>query len=176
MELLSAASRAHLETSAQAEIRSISAETDPQLASEAWLDFARRQETAGRLEAAAEIYNGLLASTSPGRSAASERLAVLSGSGPFGSRFEWQARRFVREAADPAMIVGMGAAATVSSLVRFGTLSRLLASPTATVFTRGAGARWLAASAAFVPEVGAFWGASRATRSLLSPEVQAWDL
>ena len=54
MELLSVATRAHLEASAQAEIRSISSEADPRLSGEAWLDFARRQEAAGRIATAAE--------------------------------------------------------------------------------------------------------------------------
>lgn len=183
MELISAASRAHLGASAQAEVRSISRETDSALAAESWLAFAQRQEAAGEIESAAEVYAALQSTpdvSEVGNATwisrrAQERLRVLAGGGRMGDRFEFLARRFAAQAADPAMIAGMGAAATVSSLVRLGTLSRLLASPASNVFSRGVGARILAASAAFAPEVGAFWAASRTMSAALGRE-QTWDL
>lgn len=176
MELLSSASRARLDAAARAEIQSLQQETDPALAAEAWLAFAGRQERAGRLETAAEIYTAVAGAqqVEPLRSNAQARLEAILGGGPFGARFEFLARHFAAQAADPAMLAGMGAAATVSSLFRLGALSRLLAAPTANLLTRGAGARWLAAGAAFAPEVGAFWGASRLTNAALGRE-QAWD-
>ncbi|MDL1872888.1 pyridoxal-phosphate dependent enzyme, partial [Deltaproteobacteria bacterium PRO3] len=183
MELLSAASSSRLDAAARAEIQSLQHETDPALAAEAWLAFAGRQEQAGRIETAAEIYANAVGAVPPLtgdkrerplQRSAQARLDAILGGGPFGARFEFLARNFAAQAADPAMLAGMGAAATVSSLVRLGALSRLVAAPTANLLMRGAGARWLAAGAAFAPEVGAFWGASRLANAALGRE-QAWD-
>jgi len=177
MTLNVAAFRTRLDAASQAEIDALAQEGDPALAAEAWLGFAARQERTGSPEIAAQVYSELAAQEGipQYRGRAQARLEVLLGGGSFGSRFESLSRNFLREAADPAMLVGMGAAATVFSVVRLGTLSRLLASPTANFLTRGVGARVLASSAAFVPEVGAFWGASRLTRSALGGPDQAWD-
>ncbi len=176
MTLNVAAFRSSLDAASRAELEALGQESDPSLAAEAWLSFAARQERSGRAELAAEVYANLAQEgSSYFRQRAQARLDVLMGGGSFGERFEAQSRNFLQEAANPAMLVGMGAAATVFSAVRLGTLSRLLASPTANFLTRGAGARILASSAALVPEVGAFWGASRLTRAALGGPEQAWD-
>lgn len=176
MELLSAASSSRLDAAARAEIQSLQQETDPALAAESWLAFAVRQERSGGIETAAEIYANAVGAVGEGplQRDAQARLDAILGRGPFGARFECLARNFAAQAADPAMLAGMGAAATVSSLVRLGALSRLLAAPAANLLTRGAGARRLAAGLAFAPEVGAFWGASRLANAALGRE-QAWD-
>ncbi|KAB2840183.1 hypothetical protein F9K50_06235 [bacterium] len=122
MELLSSASRARLDAAARAEIQSLQQETDPALAAEAWLAFAGRQERAGRLETAAEIYTAVAGAqqVEPLRSNAQARLEAILGGGPFGARFEFLARHFAAQAADPAMLAVNGEIAVRFARARLG--------------------------------------------------------
>lgn len=134
-------------------------EKDPELFQRALLTFAIRQEQAERLPLAAELYAALASSAEArGETArrARERLEVLQGGGPFGLRYETIARRFSREACDPAALAAMGFAGVASRLARVGVLSRLFASPAAHPLTRGFGARALAGMAGFALEVPVF--------------------
>jgi len=83
-------------------------------------------------------------------------------------------RHFARQAADPAMLGAMCLGSAVFQTARLATLSRLAASPTASLLTRGLGARGLAWSVGFGLEVPAFTFGARGLNALLGRE-QDWS-
>jgi len=147
-----------LRGSAAAEWTSLASESDPQLRAEGLLSLGARQENEGNFGAAAAVYASIadLPDTSSLQERARERLAVLQGGGSLGGRSEWLLRRLASEAADPSMLFAMGLAGTCFRLTRLGVLSRLAASPSANLFTRGLGARAVAGLAAFAFEAPTF--------------------
>jgi len=160
----------------RAELESLLRENDPELQAEALLAVAAREETRGEVAVAAEIYATISASPYPqlSRRRAADRLAVLQGQGPAGDRVEMLGRHFARQAADPAMLGAMCLGAAVFQTARLATLSRLAAAPTASLWTRGLGARGLAWSAGFALEVPAFTFGARGLHALLGRE-QDWS-
>ncbi len=154
----------------RAELRALAAEADPELFYEGLLGMGARLERAGDLNSAIPIYAAIVGAVppltgdkreGPLQRSAQARLDAILGRGAFGPRAEFLFRHFAREASRPDMILGMTAAGLVASGLRFGVLSRLAASPTATWFNRGAGAALTASAAAFLPETAAFWSAAR---------------
>lgn len=160
----------------RAELESLRREGDPELQAEGLLALAAREETRGEVAVAAEIYAVISIHHFPlrSRSRAAERLAVLRGSGPVGDRLEMLGRHFARQAADPAMLGAMCLGGAVFQTARLATLSRLAASPTASLLTRGLGARGLAWSAGFALEIPTFTFGARGLNALLGHE-QDWS-
>lgn len=150
------------------------------------LSWAKGQEAAGRHDVAAGVYQ-LLDETAAGdpshriaglnaatRQSARDHLAVLSGGGPAGMRFVHRLQN-IHNSIDGSMIVGMAVGSTVFTGVRSLFLQGLLNSPTAGLLTRGFGARFVASSGAFLPEVGAFWGTSKVYHALNGTGSLSWD-
>ena len=152
------------------ELGSLIAESDPELLGEGLLSLAAKLENAGQEGHAQLLYESLLGVEAlPNASISSrarDRLAVLQGGGSFGARFERHARHLIRDASDPALLAGMGAAGLVSGVVRFGVLSRLMAQP-AGWLTRGFGARFTAGAASLAFEAPAFTAAIHGTNFAL---------
>jgi len=184
---LSATERAALERrlggAGLAELASLGREDDPELFLEGLLAFARRQEAAGRLEAAAGLYAEIVGANlrphsrredeasggfAPGQGRggrtqssllqvrAQEHLDALVGRGAAGPRAEFLLRRLAHEATEPSTLVAMTAAGALYRVTRLATLGRLAASPHANLFTRGLGARALSGLAGFALEAPAF--------------------
>jgi len=164
-------------------LNALALESDPVFLANGLAAWAREAAGASELGVGAGILDYLASE----RSALTPRLdeslrahfaaqsAAWRGEGSFGTRFEWQARDFVRQASDPALIAGMGVASLVSSVVRVGVLSRLAASPTTGIFSRGLGASALAGTAAWAAEVPAFWATNRLVHGATSTQSLAWD-
>ncbi|MFO1462481.1 MAG: diguanylate cyclase [bacterium] len=171
-----------LQPSERAELRSLAAEADPDLFSEAVLNIAFRAERAGREEAALGLYSTLLEATEapPIQRRARERLSVLLGrsidgvAAPAGARAEFLFRRLAMEAAEPTSLLALGAASSAYRLVRLGVLSRLAAAP-AGVWTRGWAAHGLAAAAGFAVEAPTFTLSARLGAAALGRSVE-WSL
>ncbi len=160
-----------------AEWASLQRERDPELRADGLLHLAGRLERRGNENDAAAIYQSLLEGNFQASTRARERLSVLQGGGAFGARVERLLGRFVEQAADPAMLVGMGVAGTVASLARIGILARLSTVP-GSLLTRGLSARLLAGSGALALEAPAFTISAHFANSLLGrpqdPSLRAW--
>lgn len=175
-ELLSAFEN-RLSSASVAEWETLNAERDPQMRYEGLVNFGRRLQSSGNLEAAAQI----LAATaehlkdSPDTFArygviAQRQYLTLVGRGDLGGRAEWLLDRFCAEASDPASLVAMGLA---QPLFRFG---RLL---TAARFQRAA---WtteaLAFGGGFLAETSGFTLSHKAIATALGKpqdwSFQAW--
>jgi len=176
---LSASERHHLETSwgraNLEELLSLGRETDRASLCEALLSLGRRLENDDKLETAGRIYS-LILSASPGTAIgerAQQRLYAILGQGAVLPRLEFLGRRLVREASDPAAIIPMVAAGAMFRFARVATLSRLAASPTSNILTRGFGARILSGIAGFLLEAPTFTASTRGMNSLLERE-QEW--
>lgn len=157
----------------RAELESLLRESDPEMRAEGLLAVAAREEMRGEVAVASEIYATISASPGPQpcRRRAAERLAVLQGNGPVGARVEMLGRHFARQAADPAMLGAMFLGSAVFQAARIATLSRLAASPTASLFTRGLGARGLAWGTGFALEIPVFAFGARGLQELLGREL-----
>ncbi len=163
---------------------SLSQESHPLVYAQGLLGLGRRALADHHLTHAAAIFqalsesNGALGLRVPESIShqAEREFLTIQGNGPWGARVEFLGRRFAGEVLNPSMILGMGAAGIVASSCRLGMLSRLLASPQAHFLSRGGGARMLASTTAFVPEVGAFWATTRVVNEVLHPGIQPWDL
>src|SRR5918996_4239474 len=151
-----------LPASAQREMESLGRERDAELYHEGLLSLASRLERGDHDELALAIYQAqseTLAQNSELsglQSRSTIRRDALLGRGDTGARAEVLARRFFREAASPSALVGMAGAQAVFGVTRMALLSRLAASPTASVLTRGAGARFVASAGAFMIEAPSF--------------------
>ncbi|MCC6273569.1 MAG: hypothetical protein IT572_08895 [Deltaproteobacteria bacterium] len=157
----------------RAELESLLRESDPALQAEALLSLAAREEIRGEAAFAAEMYAAIAAGPypQPCRERAADRMAVLQGRGTTGDRLEHLGRHFSRQAADPAMLGAMFLGSLAFQGARFAALSRLTASPSASLFTRGLGARGLAWSAGFALEVPTFTFGARGLHALLGREL-----
>lgn len=153
--------KARLGASGYREALSLLREEDPELLAAAWLGLARRQQAAGRLDAAAAAYQLLAAGTGSSAHAARRELDAVLGRGAVGARAEFLLSQFAEQASDPGMLGGMMVASAVFQGVRFVGLSRLLARPEAHWLTRGPGARFAASALGFTAEVPAFLFASK---------------
>lgn len=174
MDALAALLRRHSNDAAlHDEMDNLRRESDAGLQAEGLLSLGLRQETAGRADLAAEIYATVAGTDRDGplQRRAEERLAVLQGRGPLGARIEFLGRHFAQQASDPALLAGMAVGGAVFQSLRLATLSRLAASPTASLFTRGLGARALSWGAGFAFEVPAFTLATRGFHTLLGREL-----
>lgn len=158
------------------ELESMLLESDPELQAEGLLAVAAREEARGDLAVAAEVYAAISTNPYPRlyRGRAAERLALLQGNGTVGDRVEMLGRHFARQAADPAMLGAMCLGGAAFQTARLATLSRLAASPSASLLTRGLGARGLAWTLGFSLEVPTFTFGARGLHALLGRE-QEWS-
>ncbi len=164
------------------EIRSLAAETDPELYFAGLNHVARRLARRDRFAEAGELW-GFVAEAGTSMAPemarrAREELEVLSGGGSFGRRVEFLGQRFFSEATSPSALIGMTVAGGVYSIGRTALLGRLLASP-AGFLTRGLGARGLAGLGAFAIEAPAFTLTTRALHAAsgqVSPNSLGQDL
>lgn len=159
-----------VDASLHAELVALSRETDGELLGEGLLSLASRLETRGQEAQAQLVYEALVsAENGPAASIATrarQRLAVYQGGGSFGARFEMHSRHLLRDATDPSLLAGMGAAGLVSNALRLGVLSRLMARP-AGWFTRGFGARFSAGAVSLAFEAPAFTAAIHGANAVL---------
>ncbi len=166
------------EAAAQAELISLTRERDSELLGAALRRFAGRQETRGRSDVAAAIYERMAASPAAYGAAesrlAGERLEALRGRGKFGARAEIFVQNFAQSVTDPANLAGMALAGGVFQGLRVATYARLLASPTANIVTRGLGARGLSWGLALLAEAPAFSLGTRSTNALMGRS-QDWS-
>ncbi|MCC6273840.1 MAG: hypothetical protein IT572_10275, partial [Deltaproteobacteria bacterium] len=168
----------------------LAGEGDAQLFFEGLWGLGRELENRDRLPQAATVYGALsegarsLAAASPVESAnglramearARERLRTMRGEGSTGARFEFLSRRLAAQATDPAMLLGMTAAGMTFRLARVATLSRLAASPTVSLVTRGWMPRAIAYSSGMLAESLAFTAGVRGGSALLG-RPQDWAL
>ncbi|HKX13318.1 MAG TPA: hypothetical protein VJP40_09210, partial [bacterium] len=156
-----------LPAAAQRELSSLGRESDPELYHEGLLGLASRLERGNHDEVALAIYQAQ-SETLTQNSALSGlqirsaiRRDALLGRGDTGARAEVLARRFFHEASNPSALIGMAGAQAVFGVTRMALLSRLAASPTASVLTRGAGARFVASAGAFMVEAPSFTAFTR---------------
>ncbi|HKY62731.1 MAG TPA: hypothetical protein VJR29_04855 [bacterium] len=147
------------------ELRSLAAETDPELYFAGLNHLARRLASRDRFVEAGELWSFVAEQGASSAPALAQRaraeLEVLSGGGAFGRRVEFLAQRFVGEATSPAALAGMTAAGLAYNVGRSALLGRLLASE-AGLLTRGWGARGLAGLGGFAVEAPAFTLTTRA--------------
>ncbi len=156
-----------LPAKAQAWSESIDRESDLELRGEGYLRLAAELTEEERQPAAAEIYGALLddvAMPAALKQKAKTRLALLSGVGAFGQRFEAWSRSFVRHAADPAALAAMTAGGLAYRTARLGIAAKLLQA-SASPWTRGMAAKGLAIGAGFGAELFAFTSVGRALSS-----------
>ncbi|MFO1464766.1 MAG: lysophospholipid acyltransferase family protein [bacterium] len=169
----------NLRPEVRAELRSLAVESDAGLFFEGLLGLAVREERADRLEFAGALYSTVLESgDSAGaalRSRAQASLDAIVGRGAFGNRAEFLMRRFAREASSPSMLIGMAGAQAVFGVTRLAILSRLAASPTSSLITRGVGARALASVGAFALEAPSFVAFTRGANAAMG-QSQDWSL
>ncbi|MDL1873504.1 hypothetical protein FBR05_15090, partial [Deltaproteobacteria bacterium PRO3] len=152
-----------------AEVRALEREADPELYYEGLLALARRQEAAGRVEAAAELYAAVVQEAEavgalregPLRTRAKEGLDAILGRGAFGPRAEFLLRNLAQQSSDQAMLFAMGTAGAVFRMTRLATLSRLASTPNPGILTQLIGAGRLASLTGFALEAPAFTLAGR---------------
>lgn len=173
----------HLPEATQRELESLGREQDRELYFEGLLNVAGRLERRDQDELALAIYQaeaGVLHDSSAPelssiRNRASARSDALQGRGATGARIEVLARHFVREASSPTALLGMAGAQAVFGVTRMALLSRLAASPTASILTRGAGARFAASAGAFLLEAPSFTAFTRLANAGFG-HTQDWSL
>ncbi|MFO1462997.1 MAG: hypothetical protein U1F66_04415 [bacterium] len=160
------------------ELAAIAQEADPELLARDLLNFARRQETAGRLEVAAELYRRIAAYREAPNSlqqAAQRSLDTLLGHGSFGGRAEFLMRNLAGQASDPSTLLAMGAAGAVFRVTRLAVGSRLLGASAPGFLTRSLGAGRLATLAGFAAEAPTFTLMARLGNQALGRQ-QDWGL
>ncbi len=157
------------------ELAALAGESSPELFFEALLRLGKRLEAGGRDSAAVDVYAAVLETVppltgdkreGPLRILAQERLNALQGLGAFAPRFEFLLKNFTRDAGDPRAILPMLAGSGVYGVVRVAALGRLAGTARAAWYSRGAGARLLAAGAAYAAEVPVFALSGRVLRGL----------
>lgn len=137
-------------------LAALAREGDPEMRAFGLLALGRDLKVRGRDAAAAEIFSSLLAADVPGAilSSAQRELDAMTGRGNAGLRWEYLASRFVRDAADPGMILPMMAGTAVYGVLRAGAAFRL--GRAGGFFSRGAAQRLAAAVAGSAGEIPAF--------------------
>ncbi|MFO1463008.1 MAG: hypothetical protein U1F66_04470 [bacterium] len=157
------------------EMTDLAREGDPELHARGLLRLARREELAGNLALAVELYSAV--EGPPGsewvRCARLGREAIL-GQGAFGPRAEFLLRNLVQQAAEPSTLLALGAAGTVFRWTRLAAWSRLAGGGAPGVMTRGWGARSLAGLAGFAAEAPTFTLVARGAGQALGRE-QDWS-
>lgn len=162
---------------ARLELESLGFEKDPEIFFASLLRLAAREEKADHEGTAAILYSSFPQS---GLSAdildrARSRHQALLGHGPAGARVEVLARRFFREALDPAGLLAMAGGQAVFSVARGAILARLFTA-SESAFTRGVLSRGLATSGAFALEAPAFVAFGRGARLAMGQSISAAPL
>ncbi len=171
-----------LDSSARRELESLTRETDDCLYLEGLLTLAQREERAGRVDVAAELYAAVAQETGaagalrerPLQDRARGALDAILGRGAAAPRAEFLLRGLAQQASDPAAIFAMGVAGSVFRMTRLAALSRLASTPGTNFLTRGLGARLSAGALGFLAEAPAFTAASRLGHAALGRE-QDWS-
>lgn len=152
---------------ARQELFSLAEESDPELWAVGLLHLASRLQEQDQDSAALFLLENLIAlgEQLPSEAAyvvetAKRRQQAWSGGGRIGDRAEVLLGNFVEEASDPATLAAFLVGGTAYKLGRGYLLGNLAVAP-ASFFTRGAGARLLAAGGAFGLEVPSFLAASK---------------
>ncbi|MCE9626128.1 MAG: DEAD/DEAH box helicase family protein, partial [Deltaproteobacteria bacterium] len=130
------------------------------------LVFARRLQASGKLEAAVDVYEGLMKGEGVPevvQAGARKELAALQGKGSLGGRFEVLLKQVVEESTDPKAILPMMGASIVGSLTKVLSMGRMSRLP-AGLFTRGSGAKLVANVVGFGAEGLAFAEFGRAVK------------
>lgn len=157
------------------EVLSLGEEKDPEFFLRQMLLLERRFADSG-LDSLAYLTSSFLSEMGSAKNFAASTLIseaqrdreALEGTGAVGPRAEYLLKRFVKEATDPAMLVGFGVASMAFKTTRFLALARLTRSAEAGLFTRGFGAGFAASVLGFSAEVPTFVLSSKATREVLS--------
>lgn len=161
------------------ELESLTGEADPELFAYALLRITERQIQAGNQDSVSHLIPALQRLTeAPSLSAADRRhlqsrLAAFQGQGTVGQRVEYHLQNFIGQAIHPAVLAGFAFGAGAYQGARLLTMSRLSAA-SATYFTRGVGARFLAGTAGWAAEVPALTLGSRGIRHLMGERVE-WN-
>ncbi|MCE9624908.1 MAG: hypothetical protein K8R69_05565 [Deltaproteobacteria bacterium] len=145
------------------EFSEISKESDTLLREEGILNLAQREEIAGHLDSALDLYATIESVELQSR--VQTRIDAILGRGATGPRAEFLLRRLSSEATSPAAIAGIALGGAVFQFTKAAVLTRLAGSPLANLLTRGAGARLLAATAGFAIEAPTFTLATRTVRA-----------
>lgn len=150
------------------EILSLQREDDPHLRGQGLVNFGRRLQSKGKIDAAARVYQAVaeLSEDPASKLAAASNLKSLQGAEDVGSRIEFLLNRFVSDACDPRKIAPMMLGSVVYGLARSASLGRLISSSRASWLTRGRGAKAVAGLIGFAAEVPAFTLSGRGLRSI----------
>jgi len=167
---------ARLSESERREWLALASENDPEIFFRQVLRMERRFADQGRDDLALATADFLIGGGQEVTSAwalalraeAQRDREALTGTGAVGPRAEVLLKRFVKEASDPTMLVGFGAASLAFKGTRFLALARLTGATEASFFTRGFGASFAASALGFCAEVPSFVLASRASREIAS--------
>ncbi len=167
------------------EFDSISQEPNPEMFFQSLIGLGRRLSAQGHSDLASVVFSTItesLAHDFPARPAqhamlsrtAQREMDAILGRGDAGMRVEFLARGLAREASNPVALASMGFAGLVFNTVRMGALSRILASASTGLCSRGVGARALAATVGFAAEVPAFVFSGRGLNAALGVQ-QDWS-
>jgi len=153
------------------ELISLSSESDPRQFYEALFSLVQQLQRSDRAALAMQVFGVLRQSLSTSTlSGLQERVQgsidALEGRGAVLPRLEQFTKQFLEQAADPAMIAGMGAAGIVSQGLKAMTLGRLAT----TAWGTGPVSRGVAHTLAFAGESLAFTSAVRGTHFILGRE------
>lgn len=154
-------------------INSLRQESDPELQLEGLLELGQELEQAGRDREAGEIYRLMvqgLPERNPFSERARQRVRILMGGGPLGLRLEHQARNFLDQVTDPAMLVGMGIGGLAFRGGRLLTLRGLVGSG-----QTGLGVRIGATLGGLTAETLAFTASAKGIRTFMGHS-ERWDV
>lgn len=160
-------------------LQNLQLEKVPEIFDSDLMELAREFSQEGYLEEAMGLYSLLRdqGNSSAYSELAAERMKVLSGQGgSLTNRLEFQAGRFLEGVTDPAMVAGMAFGATAYTLSRSMLLPRLLTSPGAFLRETPFAAHVISSGLSTLPEVAAFWSASKGVQFLLRPQSDLGDL
>ena len=154
-----------LKDSLRSELLSLAEETDNEIFASDLYSLGQGQENSRNYALAGLFYQGVqnLTPQSPHARRAGQRMAVLTGGGPFSQRLEHLGREFIPTVFEPSLLIGMWAGARTFRGVSQGVL-RLFAQPTR--LSRG-----LAWGAGLSAEVPAFVFSARGVNTYLGRPV-----
>jgi hypothetical protein len=151
------------------ELLALSEETNSKIFASLLFQYGQRREMQNQYLIAAAAYSAVsyLQNSPALTEKAEERLEVFQGKGSAGLRIEFLGRQWLRQSLDPAMLFGMGMATGAAETLRLATYSRLIASPSASFWTQGFGAKLLSWGAGFAADFPTFTFASRLTHEAM---------
>jgi len=156
----------------QAELQSLSVETDPLCFDRGLLALAARMTEGGRTDLAVRVWEGMKSLNKPSEalSLASRDLATALGTGTFGSHFETLLKKFCSETLDPATLAGFALGGLAYRYGKMFAGARLFSKFSGSGTLPAWGLRGLASFFGFAMEVPAFVMGDRAATKLLGRE------